>query len=332
MQTRIPSARPQFILLLLFVILFVFFTYTFLHEMGHAMAGLFFGQTLTEFDVSFWDFSAHVGMAGGQLTQGQLAIQSAAGAALPLVAWTIFISLVPRKANFALEVLKLLSSLNVVNTLLVWIVLPILFLTGTAPSDDVTYFLRYSQVPPLLLALTALLLYLASWILYLSKIDGLQNEFLLFRTTDQKILIAGTRLTIPVMTGIMAFGAIIAFLLNLSAAKNPLGRFSPPQDFAPVAQIDLSAREYSSQVLADFSLEETAYAGIFIIVQDINTSYFDLSVIGRDGYHSTVLHGEGYRTDQDGGLWEENLPPGKYQLLLTSHQSPGTASVYLKTP
>ena len=332
MPTKIPSARPQLILLLLFVILFVFFTYTFLHEMGHAIAGLFFGQTLTEFDVSFWDFSAHVGMAGGKLTQSQLAIQSAAGAALPLAVWTIFISLIPRKASFTLEVLKLLSSMDVVNTLLVWIILPILFLFGRAPSDDVTYFLRYSQMPPLLLALTALVLYIGGWMLFLSKIDGLRNEFLLLSTTEAKILTAGTRLTVPVMTGIMAFGALFAFLLNLSAVKNPVEVLSPPADYAPVAQIDLSAREYSSQVLADFSLDEPAYAGIFIIVRDINTSYFDLRVMSPDGFTSTVLHGEGYRADQDGGLWEENLPPGKYQLVLTSHQSPGTASVYLRTP
>ena len=71
-----PSAPPLVMAaLVLFVFLFVFFLYTFLHEGGHALAGLFFGQSLTEFDVSFWDFSAHVGMAGGELTQGQRPIK-----------------------------------------------------------------------------------------------------------------------------------------------------------------------------------------------------------------------------------------------------------------
>lgn len=62
------------------------------------------------------------------------------------------------------------------------------------------------------------------------------------------------------------------------------------------------------------------------------TIYFDLSVTGANGFSSTVLHGEGYNVVQDGGLWEENLPAGTYQVVLTSHQSPGSVSVYIKTP
>src|SRR5512139_764621 len=102
---------------ILFVTLFVLFIYTFLHEAGHAFAGWLFGQSLTEFDSSFWDLSAHVGLTGGNLTQMQLAIRSAAGVLLPLVVWAIFILLVLRKGSFALETLKLLSTLVVVNTL-----------------------------------------------------------------------------------------------------------------------------------------------------------------------------------------------------------------------
>ena len=116
--------------LLLVVLLFVFFLYTFLHESGHALAGWLFGQSLTEFNISFWDLSAHVGLTGGELTQPQLAVQAAAGVSLPLLIWTIFISLVPRKANFALETLKLVSSMAVVNTLLAWIVLPFYLFSG----------------------------------------------------------------------------------------------------------------------------------------------------------------------------------------------------------
>ncbi len=72
-QLRDPSLFIS-ITVTLFVALFVFFMYTFLHEAGHALIGLLFGQSLTEFDVSFWDFSADVGMAGGELIQSQLAI------------------------------------------------------------------------------------------------------------------------------------------------------------------------------------------------------------------------------------------------------------------
>ena len=329
-QTGNPSTSI-FVALILFVILFTLFMYTFLHEAGHAIAGLFFSQSLTEFDVNFWDFKAHVDMVGGNLSQFQLAVQSAAGAILPLLIWVMFIRLAPRKASFLLESLKLISSMTVVNTLLAWIILPVLFLLGKAPSDDVTNFLRYSGMPPVLLLFIAIILYGGGWILFLSKIEGLRNEFRLFGAVDRAWLITGTKTTLATMTGAMALCAILAFTLNISAAKNSLSKFSPPQDFEPVAQIDLSTRTYSAEPLIEFSLDSSTYVGVFVVVHDISTSYVDLSVTGPDGFHSIVLHGEGYNAFQDGGLWEKNLQPGTYQLVLTSHQSPGQASVYINT-
>lgn len=328
-QTK-SNSRFVLIALILFVALFVFFTYTFLHEGGHALAGLLFGQSLTEFDVSFWDLSAHVGMVGGELTRTQLAVQAAAGAGLPLIVWAIIISLVPRKSNFTLEALKLVSSMAVVNTLLVWIVLPILFMLQSAPPDDVTNFLRYSQIPPLLLTFTAFILYAGGWVLFLSKIDGLRNELILFSITDRERLTAGAQKTIAVLASIMVICVVTVFALNGFVGENPLNKFSPPQGFDLVAQLDLSKQAYPSVTLTQFTLDESTYVGVFIVVREINTTYFDLSVTSADGYSSVVLHGEGYNSFQDGGLWEENLPAGTYQVVLTSHQSPGTVSVYIK--
>jgi hypothetical protein len=332
MQTRTSSTHFRFILLVLFVVLFVFFIYTFLHEAGHALIGLLFGATLTEFNVNFWDFSAHVDMIGGELTRAQAAIQSVAGVSLPLLIWMLFISFVPRSPSFSLRVLRLLSSMMVLNTLLAWIIIPVLYVYRSAPaSDDVTHFLQSSGIPPLLLTLLAITLYLLGWTYFLSRIERGKNEFLVFRTIDRETMMSGRRRTIPVMTGILTFGVICAILLNNSAAKNLLIKFSPPQDFAVVAEIDLSRQTYSAKTLAEFTVDKPAYIGVFIAVRNINTRYFDLSVIGPDGYSSVVMHGEGYRANRDGGLWEEILSPGTYQLVLTSNQSPGTAAIFLKT-
>jgi hypothetical protein len=328
-QTR-NTSTAILIVLILFIVLFVFFTYTFLHESGHAIVGLFFGQSLTEFNVSFWNFKAHVGMAGGELTPWQLAIRSAAGTVLPLLVWAIFINFIPRKASFSLELLKLLSSMTVVNTLLTWIVLPILFHLGKAPSDDVTNFLRYSQIPPYFLIFIAILLYVGGWIVFLSKIDGFRNEFLLFRKTQDEALTTGARTTVSILTVIMMVCLIFIVTLNALASKNSLRKFSPPQGFESVAQIDLSKKTYSAEILRSFSLETSTYVGVFVAVHNINTAYFDLRVVGPDRFSSIVLHGEGYNALQDGGLWEKNLPSGTYQVILTSRPSPGTASVYLK--
>src|SRR5690348_6335568 len=117
MQPRNPSTSFLLTLLLLFVVLFVFLFYTFFHEAGHALTGLLFGKSLAEFNINFWDFSAHVNMVGGELTQTQLALQAVSGAGLPFLFWGSFISLVPRKTSFIVGGLKLISSITVINTL-----------------------------------------------------------------------------------------------------------------------------------------------------------------------------------------------------------------------
>jgi hypothetical protein len=323
------SAVVTLILLVLFIFVFVLFTYTFLHESGHAITGFLFGQTLIEFDVNFLNFGAHVGMMGN-LTRAQLIIQSLAGAGFPLMVWLLFFGLVPRKANFSLEVLKLLSSMIVLNTLLAWIVIPVLYVFGNAPADDVTHFLNYSQIPPLLVTFVALVLYLGGWAYFLSRIDGLNKEFLLFHMTNFKTLTMGTRRTILAMAGILALSILLTFTLDSAATKN--SPVATSEDFVSVAEIDLSTQVYSAEVLAQFTLDEPSEVGVFVIVRGIDTPYFDLSVIGPDGYSSIVLHGEDFSAFQESGSWKETLPAGTYRVVLTSHQSPGTASVFLKTP
>lgn len=317
------------ILLVLFILLFVAFTYTFLHEGGHALTGLFFGQALTEFNVNFLNFDAHVKMIGS-LNRSQQIVQSLAGAGLPLLVWFLFLVLVPRKSSLSLELLKLLGSLIVLNTLLAWIMIPIFYLVGKAPPDDVTNFLIYSQMPPLLLTFTALVLYVRGWALFLSKTEGLRNEIGLFHTIGFKPLIAGMRKSIPAMAVILGICILLTFSLNASAEKNPAPAIS--EDFVSVAEIDLSAQSYAGEALAQFALQEPTEVGVFVIVRGIDTTYFDLSVIGPDGYRARVLHGEGYSAYQDCCVWKEELPAGIYRVVLSSDRSPGSASVYLKTP
>lgn len=182
-----------------FAVLFVLVVYTFLHEAGHALVGILFGQSLSNFDISFWDLSAHVRLSG-TLTSAQRTIQIGAGAALPFLVWTLLISAAPRKGNVALELLKLVGSMAVVNSLLSWIILPILAYASRAPAGD-------------------------------------------------------------------------------------------------------------------------------------DTPYLDLSHVGAGDSRSVVLHGEGYRSSgASSGTWQQRLQPGRYHLVLTAEESPGTLTVYWKLP
>ena len=311
----------KFMGLLGLTVLCVFSVYTFLHESGHTLVGLIFGQTLTAFSTTFWDLSAHVQLVG-ELSAAQQALQSAAGVALPLLVWAIFMSLVPRKASFNLELFKLVASMGVVNTLLVWMVIPLLDLRGNAPvNDDVTHFLRASALPPLLVTAVAGILYILGWVLFMTKSRGLAQ----FRQLEEMERTGPAAFTMLAVTAVVFLST---FSINMAATQNGTPRLSPPSNLALVAQVDLTARAYQNEVLATFSVTENGRLDMFFSVQDINTNYFDLRLIGPNGYSYPLLHGEVYRADRDGGLRELTLLPGTYQVVLTADQSPGAVSIY----
>ena len=167
------------IFLLLFITLFVFFLYTFLHESGHALIGVLSGGTITSFSVNFFDLSAHVGMTG-QFTPAQAVANNLAGVSLPLLVWLGFMLVVPKRANFALESIKVVGSAMFLSSLLAWIILPLIFWAGQAPRDDVINFLSNSRIHPLWVTIVALLAYISGWLLFAKKIGGLRYEIDLF--------------------------------------------------------------------------------------------------------------------------------------------------------
>ena len=102
-----------------------------------------------------------------------------------------------------------------------------------------------------------------------------------------------------------------------------------PPDFQLAAKVDLSAQSYDGETVAHFSLKETAVVRIYYTLPNIDLAYFDLSLMGSNGDSHLILHSEDYQTDENGGgAWEERLPRGAYQLVLTAPKSPGTLSIY----
>ena len=322
LQTRITQA--SLIALVAFTLCFVLVVYTLTHEAGHAIVGMLFGQTLTALKVNFLTLSAHVGLVG-ELTQAQSALQSIAGVTLPLVIWLIFIGCVPRRSSFIVEMLKCIATVAVLSTLLAWMVLPVLYRLGQAPSDDVSNFLGYSGMEPLLLSLLALAIYLGGWLWFFRRIQGVRSEIALFSTADEQAVRAGLRRPLTLMTGILIVCS--SLIVILSNTLNPL---APPQGFQPVAQLDLASRAHTGETLWQFALDQPTEVGIYVVVQGIDTTYFDLRLSGSDGFDAVILHGEEYTADQDQGTWSRVLPPGQYRLVATAHQTPGQVSIYLK--
>ena len=102
-----------------------------------------------------------------------------------------------------------------------------------------------------------------------------------------------------------------------------------PSGFQLAAKVDLAARSYDGETVAQLTLKETAVVHIYYTLPNIDLAYFDLNFKGSNGDTHLILHSEDYQTDENGGgAWEERLPRGAYQLVLTAPKSPGTLSIY----
>jgi hypothetical protein len=321
-QNRI--ARVTIVALLVFTLCFVLVVYTLTHEVGHTVVGMLFGQSLTALKVNFLTLSAHVGLVG-ELTSTQRALQSIAGAALPLVIWLIFVSCTPRRSTLVVEMLKCIATVAVLSTLLAWVVLPVLYRYGQAPVDDVSNFLAYSGIEPLLLSLAALAICIGGWRWFFTRIQGVRSEIAFFNTLEAQAIHASLRPPLALMTIILL--ACSGLIVVLSNTLNPL---APPQGFRPVAQLDLPSRIHTDVALEQFTLDRPTAVGVYAVVQGIDTTYFDLRLTGANDFDVVVLHGEDYTADLDRVTWSRELPPGQYQLIATAHQTPGQVSVYLK--
>ena len=131
---------------------------------------------------------------------------------------------------------------------------------------------------------------------------------------------------------LLALGLLIG-LFALSAwlfwRQNQDKLTAVPPDFQLAAKVDLAARSYDGETVAQLRLEETAVVHIYYTLPNIDLTYFDLELMGSDGDTHLILHSEDYQTDENGGgAWEEWLPRGVYQLVLTAPQSPGVLSIY----
>ena len=131
-----------------------------------------------------------------------------------------------------------------------------------------------------------------------------------------------TLLGLGLLIGLFALSAYLFWRQN----QNNL---AVAPDFQLAARVDLAARSYDGETVAQLRLEETAVVHIYYTLPNIDLAYFDLSLMGSNGDSHLILHSEDYQTDENGGgAWEARLPRGAYQLVLTAPKSPGTLSIY----
>jgi cbb3-type cytochrome oxidase subunit 3 len=131
---------------------------------------------------------------------------------------------------------------------------------------------------------------------------------------------------------LLALGLCLISLILITSAFRPQNQGNlavAPPDFKLAARVDLAARSYDGETVAQLTLAETAVVHTYYILPNIDITYFDLSLKGADGDTYLILHSEDYQTDDNGGgEWEKHLSQGVYQWVLTAPQTTGTLSVY----
>ncbi|HSM24231.1 MAG TPA: M50 family metallopeptidase [Anaerolineaceae bacterium] len=315
------------IFLILFSFFFIIYVYTFFHEAGHAIVGLSFGQKLTNFDINIFNFQPHVSMSG-ELSSYQRAVRSIAGSIFPLIIWVIFILAVPKRSNFLIEFLKFGSSISILFSTVVWVILPILYLLGKAPSrDDVTHFLNASQMNPILLSVLSAIVCFIIWKLFLRKTEGIKDQMLLIRNLTFSHVSTGLNTQIPIMLAVIVGVTGISILLNTFVVQKQ-SEFSVPENFYSIAAVELSTDNYDAINLYQFSIHEPTFVGIYLEVENLNTTLIELRLTKPENKDEILFYGKDIQSDKGFSLWQETLPVGDYQLIFSSDKGSGIFSLY----
>jgi hypothetical protein len=330
----VPIRRKALVGRMLFLLLslvFVLFVYTFLHEGGHALVGLLFGGKLTAFSVNFWEFTAHAAVFG-DFNNTQRALISVAGISLPLLVWLGLLLLVPRCPNSALDWLRAFATMGTLNTLLAWIVIPLLYLSGSAPGDDATNFLNFTGLPPVLVTAAALVLYAAGWTLFFQRSGSPREIITRLRQPELDFSAPAARRSLAGMAAVALVSLITVLMLDAHFARQQAAGVQPdlPAGYALVTVLDLDADGSPVAYQYDFTLAQPTEIGFFIVLQDIRRGPAAIILHGPQDYQSVFLTtGEDFKTGRS-TVFPHDIPlePGDYSLQISLPPNPGSVSIY----
>jgi hypothetical protein len=319
--------RLKFAASTILIALAVALAYTSLHEGGHALAGLVFGGQIGEFDVNFLSLGAHVNITG-EFTRAQNALINVSGVGFPLLVWFVLILALPKKTSPLVQWTKFIASAGTLFSLLAWVIIPFLYIRNTAPvGDDVTQFITNSGLPPLLVALAAIGLFVAGWLIFSMRLAGLQAA--------GRVLFPRDTRPVPVwrwVAGAVVVAGVLAGAGLLAGSTLGSGISQPPKGYDLAATVDLSAHEMVAQSIARFNLATAGDAAILLRVTGVDSTYIDVTLAPSQGAPLPLLHGEGFFSQSSESPFQFRLPAGEYQILLSSRESSGILKVYLWIP
>lgn len=216
------------------ILVILLYFYTFLHECGHALIGIICGGKIDRFVLGF---NAHISMSGASYTMFTEALMLLMGVSLPIIFLVIaLIFYKPKIKNNYYHIIYGYLSLMITNSLLAWIIIPLISLFTLPPAgDDATRFLSITGLHPLIVMMTSLLLIiLLVFLIYkrglIRKIKEINNELLKgehFKINKVNLI----RGFIGILLGVV----ILAVVSNILAPK-PVVETSFSMEFKDLAE------------------------------------------------------------------------------------------------
>lgn len=325
--SRRDALRIVCVLFLLILLSLAF--YTFAHEGGHALLGLLFGGKITNFSINFFDLSAQVGI-DGKFSLWQNILISLGGVSMPVLICMGFLLFSSKNGDNLLYYFKTILFLVTVNTLLAWIVIPLLAMTGRAVRDDSFSFLSYTHISPLVEAGAALLVYIFFWVLFFRQMGGVGFLVNRFRTSTIDLNLSESRNTV---FSLAAFGSIVlAAALGLSLYL-PNHAFDVPPGFRQVAELDLSKNSLSNQSIYRFTLDTPTRVNLVFLLQNVKGAPVNIRLNGPAGYETVFLE----MTDPNTKIGQATVTPqaavlakGDYEIVVSFPLCMGRVKGYIK--
>jgi hypothetical protein len=316
--------------IIVFILLFSVLLFTFFHESGHAILGLLFGAKITSFSVDFIGMSAHVGLDAA-FSPVQQALVSLGGFSLPLILTITFLLCAPLRSNMLVEWLKILSASVSISSLLAWIVLPWIYLTGGRPGDDSITFLMVTGIYPPLVSGAVGLIFTGAAAIFIKRIEGYKGILARFRAQPADLLTPAARKTLAIMVIIFFVVAAVAVGLGAAYGTSKANFLLAPADYTSAATIKLSEHKLENETAYSFTLQNPSSVSLFFAMEGLTRGPGKISLKGPDGYENVFFSADekasGNFTVHPKNL---SLEAGAYQVMLTFPQDRGVLKIYQK--
>jgi len=258
--------------------------YLLLHELGHALAAMSVGATVTAIDARLWSDRPHAAYVFGDVGSGARAYVTAAGTLLPLVVWALAMPFVPTRLPARWAVVRLGASAGALAGLLVWMVLPWPAMHARAPTDDAVRFTQQSGWPPGLVAGVAVALLLAGGAWAWRRMGGVEAfrslraaRPELLRTRPMDVLSA----TLTLAASMLLAAGLHAWFGGDVAAATPSGVPDAP-GHAPLVDVVLDGGAFDATYPG--GVADGALLRLVLRFEDVVGGPFTVTLIDAEGF------------------------------------------------